>query len=122
MWKATRSSPELLDIQLGCDWGNCVLANDRFIQVSGPVEMRYCHARQDKVLFTNVILSVDGCYQLDVVVPGNVQPAVDADFWTTLPPTATISSHSDPPPPHPPRTPTHSDPPHPPLPIVWMIS
>ena len=81
-WTATWSSPGLLHIQLGSDWGNWALPGGRTIQVMGDVIMRYCHAQPDKVQFilTRVILAVDGGLEVVVDVPEDTEPAVQAGF------------------------------------------
>ena len=81
-WTAVWPTPELMDIQLGCNWGNWVLVDGRMIQVSGPVVMRYCHAQPDKVHFimTKVTMSAAGGLDLIVDVPADTEPALDAGF------------------------------------------
>lgn len=80
-WKAQWSSPDLLDVQLGRNWGNCCMEH-RIVQVSGPVVARYCHKQPDKVhvIFTRVTLAANGGMSVDVDVPADYQHGVDAGF------------------------------------------
>ena len=73
------SNPDLLDVQLGANWGNWMLSDGRILQVSGPVVMRYSHAHPDMVqfIFTKVTMSVAGGIEL---IPADIRHAVDAGF------------------------------------------
>ena len=45
------AGPEILETQLGPNWGSWSTAEGRFIKVAGPVVMKYSHKTPDKVQF-----------------------------------------------------------------------
>jgi hypothetical protein len=51
-WIATYRLPSLLDSHLGQHWGSIRLQDGRYINVDGPVLMRYSHTKPGKVTFT----------------------------------------------------------------------
>ena len=50
-WRAQFAGPEILETQLGPNWGSWSTAEGRFIKVAGPVVMKYSHKTPDKVQF-----------------------------------------------------------------------